>query len=343
MDSFHGCKSNPERVLATRVQQSTFQANQAPTLQVSFREPPTQVAALAPPFRFQGGPQATPSTPPSQSFTFEAGPAYPTPVLTSGFSPINAGNQASPTYTGYHEDLDKLHCLEGEVEDLQKQYADLQREVELLRQQDKQKKGTSPRESPAPPSPPAVDRKAELRRLAREEDYKAAVAEQAHKDAKRTEAEVRAQARQDEIEDRRHEWWDKNKGRAITPPHPFPVTPATLAAPETTFSTTLAYRPASVASQNTWHLAVGPIPIPSPSRIPLPSRSRSRSRSRSPERDSVETPTRSHDRPVPQGILRKPDNQRQNLPNPPKLVRFNNVIDYLKYSTDDEWTIILDE
>jgi hypothetical protein len=333
MDSSQASKSNSGRVQATRVKSFTFQANQAPTLPISFREPPPQATAQTPPFRFQGGPQATPLAPPSQPFTFE-GPTNLMPVLSSGFSITNAGTQPSPTYTGYNKDLEKLHRLEGEVQDLQKQYSDLQREVELLRQQDEQERGRPSQRPPAPATPPAVDHKAELRRLRREEDYKNAVAEQVYKDAKRTEVEVRRQARQDEIEGRRHEWWGKNKDRAASPPHPFPVTAATLAAPETTFSTALAYRPASIASQHPWRLAVVPFPPPLPSRIPLPSRSRSRSRS--PERDTREMPTRWQDKPVPKGILRKPKNQTSNPPNPLKLVRFDNVVDYLKYSSDEE-------
>ena len=76
---------------------------------------------------------------------------------------------------------------------------------------------------PDPPPPPTIDHNAEPRRLQRRQEYQAAVAEQAHKDAKRVEAEVKRQARRDNIGDKRRHWWNKNKdGNVSLTRHPFP-------------------------------------------------------------------------------------------------------------------------
>jgi hypothetical protein len=254
--------------------------------------------------------------------------AYPKPALFSTPSSlITSAPQPQPTYAGYGKDLKKLHRLEGEVEDLQKRYSDVQRDVGLLTQQDEQDRGRSSRHRP-PPAPPA-DHKADQHRLRREEDYKKAAADKAHNDAKRVEVEVKRQVRCDDIEDKRKGWWHKNKQRT-SPVHWFPVTPATTAKPVTSFTTTLACRPGSSASQNSSSsLAVAPpVPTPSPpSKIPLPNRSRSRSCSRSAERDAVEHPVRSCDRPALKGILvQKVDGQTREPQTPLKFLRFSNSV-----------------
>jgi hypothetical protein len=120
----------------------------------------------------------------------------------------------------------------------------------------------------------------------------------------------------------------------------------------TSFTTTLAFRPASAVPQDPSRLAVAPIlPEPPPaaaaataSRIPIPSRgrSRSRSRSRSGEREVTERLARLVFRPAPKGILRKADDQKKNIQNRLKFVRFHKIIrvaqivDYQEDGGDDD-------
>lgn len=318
---------------------SNLRANPLSNAQVSSQECPAQgisPAATSQPFTFQTSP-SPPFAPASQAFTFQAGPAYPRPVLSSDFSPINARTRSNSTDNASENDVDRLHRLEREVEALQNQYSNLQRETALLKVQNVQNRARISQSPPdRPPSPPTIDPKAELRRLQRSHEYQAAVAEQAHKDAKRVEVEVKRQARRGNIGDKRRDWWDKSEDRNVSPlRHPFPVSPATVAAPETSFTTMLAYRPAAAPPpHNQWCLTAQPIPqqpLP-PSKIPIPSQSRSRSRS--PERKATKRPTRWRDKPAPKGILCKPA-RGDSRPNALKFVRFDPVLDFREDSGDE--------
>lgn len=318
---------------------SNLRASPLSNAQVSSQEYPVQgisPTATSQPFTFQTSP-TPPFAPASQAFAFQAGPAYPRPVLSSDFSPINARTHSNSTDNASENDVDRLHRLEREVEDLQNQYSNLQRETALLKEQNVQDRAKTPQSPPDhPPSPPTIDPKAELRRLQCPQEFQAAAAEQAHKDAKRIEAEVKRQAQRDNIGDKRRDWWDKNEDRNVSPlRHPFPVSLATVAAPETSFTTTLAYRPAAGSPpHNQWRLTAQSIPqqpLP-PSTIPIPSQSRSRSRSL--ERKATKRVTRWRDKPAPKGILCNPARD-DNKPNPLKFVRFDPVLDFREDSGDE--------
>jgi hypothetical protein len=303
---------------------SNLRADPLSNAQVSSQEYPAQgvsPAATSQPFTFQTNP-TPPFAPASQPFIFQAGPTYPRPVLSSDLSLLTPRTRSDSTDSASENDVDRLHRLEREVEALQNQYSNLQRETALLREQNVQDRARTSQSPPdQPPSPPTINPKAELRRLQHSQEYQAAVAEQAHKDAKRVEVEVKRQARHGDIE-------DKNNDRNVSPlRHPFPVSPATVAAPKTSFTTTLAYQPAAgPPPHNQWRLTAQPIPqqpLP-PSRIPIPS----------PERKATKRPTRWRDKPAPKGILCKParDNDRPNLL---KFVRFDPVLDFREDSCDE--------
>jgi hypothetical protein len=318
---------------------SNLRAYPLSNAQVSSQEYPAQgisSVAASQPFTFQTSP-TPPFTPTSQAFTFQANLAYPKPVLSSDFSPINARTRSNSTDNASENDVDRLRRLEREVEALQNQYSNLQRETALLKEQNVQERSRTSQSPPDhPPSPPTIDPKVELRRVQRSQEYQAAVAEQAHKDAKRVEAEVKGQARRDDIRDKRRDWWDKNEDRNVSPlRHPFSISPATVAAPETSFTTTLAYRPAAgPPPHNQWCLTAQPIPqqpLP-PSRIPIPSQSQSSSRY--PEREVIKRSTRWRDKPAPKGILCKPA-RNDNRPNGLKFVRFDPVLDFREDSGDE--------
>jgi hypothetical protein len=318
---------------------SNLQANPPLNTQVSSQEYPAQgvsPAATSQPFTFQTNP--TPLLAPApQPFTFQAGPVYPRPVLSSDLSLIKPHTRSDSTDSASESDVDGLHRLEREVEALQNQYSDLQRETAFLKEQNVQDRARASQPPPdQSPSPPTIDPKAELRRLWRSQEHQAAVAEQAHKDAKRVEVEVKRQARHGDIEDKRRDWWDKNNNRNVSPlRHPFPVSPATVAAPRTSFTTTLAYQPApGPPRRNQWRLTAQPIPqqpFP-PSGIPIASQSRPCSRS--PEWKATKRPACWRDKPAPKGILCKParDNDR---PNPLKFVRFDPVLNFREDSGDE--------
>ena len=312
---------------------SNLRANPLSNAQVSSQEYP---AATSQPFTFQTSP-TPPFTPSSQAFTFQANPAYPRPVLPSDCSPINARTHSNPTDNASEPDVSRLHRLERGVEALQNQYSNLQRETALLKEQNVQDKARTSQPRPDhPPSPSTIDPKAEFQRLQRPQEYQAAVAEQARKDAEQVEVEAKQQARRDDIGDKRRDWWYKNEDRNVSPlRHPFPVSRATVAAPETSFTTTPAYRPAAgPPPHNQWRLTAQPIPqtpLP-PSRIPIPSQSQPRSRH--PERKATKRPTHWRDKPTPKGILCKPARD-DNRPNALKFVRFDPVLDFREDSGDE--------
>jgi hypothetical protein len=297
----------------------TFQTKPISQVEFNPREHPEQqgtASATQQPFTFQPGPTPT-FAPPSEPFNFQAGPTYSTPVLSSALSPINTRTESPSSNVDSDNDWAKLHRLEDEVEDLHEKHSGLQREVhQLLGQQGEQVQGRSSRLPLLLPSPSPRDDGAELRRLRWQREFQEAAATKAYNDGRRTEVEVRRQAIRDGIEDKRKDWWDKNKERQASPPrNPFPISPATIAAPQTSFTTTLAYRPAS-----------GP---PPPSRIPVPSRSLSHPRSL--QRDKA-VPSRV--RPPRKGIFWNRDENLWIRPKPLKFVRFNNVVHYREFSDD---------
>ena len=264
------------------------------------------------PFKFQGVPEATPFAPHSPPFTFEGGLTYPTPVLSSGFSPISTPTRSSSTIPV----SDLVHQLEG-----------------LGHEDDEQPAG------PLHPAPPVIDTRAERRRIRREHEYKQMAARHARTEAERVAKEVKRQAIRDDNGAKRQAESQEQRDHERTPAPLFlSVSPATVALPQTTFTTTLAHRPPSGASQGLLLIGIPPLPPPvrPVTRPPLqPS-----------ARDSTVRPLQprhSRNQPTPKGILRKPTaGTTFILPKPPRSVRFNECIDMREDGGDTRDVVVVD-
>ena len=258
------------------------------------------------PFRFQGSTKTTSLSQHPQSFTFEADPAYPIPVLSLGDTHRNTLSQSISTNT----------------------VSNLIHELECLRQQDET--------TALPPDhPPSKNTRAALLRRRRDLEYQEVAARTARTDAERLAKQVKRQSIRDDNEARRkaaahtqvegeaglperrrRRRRQSQKDSQVQTASPFPpISPATIISPQVSFATSLTYRPASRPSQGLWCMQETPLPSP-----------------QFPKRDAMQKPSQLTPSRNPYTLMKTvaqnpADSATFKVPKQPKSVRFNEVVD----------------